>query len=33
MAGFFRHFASILVAAGRFYVAGDGRVFAFELPK
>jgi hypothetical protein len=28
-----RHFASILVAAGRFYVAGDGRVFAFELPK
>jgi hypothetical protein len=28
-----RHFAAILVAAGRFYVAGDGRIFAFELPK
>ena len=28
-----RHFATILVAAGRFYVAGDGRIFAFELPR
>jgi outer membrane protein assembly factor BamB len=28
-----RHFATILVAAGRFYVAGDGRIFAFEPPK
>jgi hypothetical protein len=28
-----RHFATILVAAGRFYIAGDGRVFAFELPQ
>lgn len=28
-----RHFATILVAAGRFYVAGDGRIFAFELPQ
>jgi len=28
-----RHFATILVAAGRFYIAGDGRIFAFELPK
>jgi hypothetical protein len=26
-----RHFATILVAAGRFYVAGDGRIFAFGL--
>ena len=28
-----RHFATILVAAGRFYVAGDGRIFAFGLPQ
>jgi hypothetical protein len=28
-----RHFATILVAAGRFYIAGDGRIFTFELPK
>jgi outer membrane protein assembly factor BamB len=28
-----RHFATILVAAGRFYIAGDGRIFAFELPQ
>jgi hypothetical protein len=28
-----RHFATILAAAGRFYVAGDGRVFAFALPQ
>jgi hypothetical protein len=28
-----RHFATILVAAGRFYIAGDGRIFAFALPK
>jgi hypothetical protein len=28
-----RHFATILAAAGRFYVAGDGRIFAFELPR
>jgi hypothetical protein len=28
-----RHFATILVAAGRFYIAGDGRIFAFELPR
>jgi hypothetical protein len=27
-----RHFATILVAAGRFYIAGDGHIFAFELP-
>lgn len=27
-----RHFATILVANGRFYVAGDNRVFAFDLP-
>jgi hypothetical protein len=27
-----RHFATILVAAGRFYVAGDGRIFAFGVP-
>jgi hypothetical protein len=27
-----RHFATILAATGRFYVAGDGRIFAFELP-
>ena len=32
MAGL-RHFATILAAAGRFYVAGDGRVFAFALPQ
>ena len=28
-----RHFATILAAAGRFYIAGDGRIFAFELPR
>jgi hypothetical protein len=28
-----RHFATILVAAGRFYIAGDGRIFAFGLPR
>ncbi len=28
-----RHFATILVATGRFYVAGDGRIFACELPR
>jgi hypothetical protein len=28
-----RRFATILAAAGRFYVAGDGRIFAFELPR
>ena len=28
-----RHFATILVAAGRFYIAGDGRIFAFKLPR
>jgi hypothetical protein len=27
-----RDFVTILSAAGRFYVAGDGRVFAFGLP-
>jgi hypothetical protein len=27
-----RHFATILAAAGHFYVAGDGRIFAFRLP-
>ncbi|MGA9010864.1 MAG: hypothetical protein WB509_00035 [Acetobacteraceae bacterium] len=27
-----RHFTTILAGAGRFYVAGDGRVFAFKLP-
>jgi PQQ-like domain len=32
MAGL-RQFATILAAAGRFYVAGDGRVFAFALPQ
>jgi hypothetical protein len=31
MAGL-RHFATILAADGRFYVAGDGRIFAFDLP-
>jgi hypothetical protein len=31
MAGL-RHFATILVAAGRMYVAGDDRIFAFDLP-
>ena len=25
-----RHFATILAAAGRLYVAGDGRIFAFR---
>jgi hypothetical protein len=28
-----RHFVTILVAAGRFYIAGDGRIFTFELPQ
>lgn len=28
-----RHFATILVAAGHFYIAGDGRIFAFNLPR
>jgi outer membrane protein assembly factor BamB len=28
-----RHFATILVAAGRFYIAGDGHIFAFNLPR
>jgi len=28
-----RHFATILVAGGRFYIAGDGHIFAFELPR
>jgi hypothetical protein len=28
-----RHFVTILVAAGRFYIAGDGRIIAFGLPK
>jgi hypothetical protein len=28
-----RHFATILAAAGRFYIAGDGRIFAFDLPR
>jgi len=27
-----RHFVTILAAAGRLYVAGDGRIFAFRLP-
>jgi len=27
-----RHFATILVAAGRLYIAGDNRIFAFNLP-
>ena len=27
-----RHLATILVAAGHFYIAGDGRIFAFRLP-
>lgn len=27
-----RHFATILVAEGRFYIAGDNQVFAFDLP-
>jgi hypothetical protein len=28
-----RHFVTILAAAGRLYVAGDGEVFAFGLPR
>jgi hypothetical protein len=28
-----RHFTAILAAAGRSYIAGDGRIFAFELPR
>jgi hypothetical protein len=28
-----RHFATILAAAGRLYVAGDGRIFAFGLAR
>jgi hypothetical protein len=27
-----RHFATILVAAGRMFIAGDNRIFAFDLP-
>jgi hypothetical protein len=27
-----RHFATILVADGRMYIAGDGRIYAFALP-
>jgi hypothetical protein len=27
------HFATILVAAQRFYVAGDGRIFGFDLQR
>jgi outer membrane protein assembly factor BamB len=27
-----RHFATILVARGHFYIAGDERIFAFQLP-
>ncbi|HTI79946.1 MAG TPA: PQQ-binding-like beta-propeller repeat protein [Acetobacteraceae bacterium] len=27
-----RHFATILVAAGRMYIAGDNRIYAFDLP-
>ena len=30
--GGLRHFATVLVAAGRMYLAGDDRVFAFNLP-
>jgi hypothetical protein len=26
-----RHFVTVLAAAGRLYVAGDGRIFAFGL--
>ncbi|MBO0710303.1 MAG: PQQ-binding-like beta-propeller repeat protein [Acetobacteraceae bacterium] len=28
-----RHFATILVADGHFYIAGDGRIFAYRLPQ
>ena len=28
-----RHFVTILAAAGRFYIAGDDRIFAFDLPR
>jgi hypothetical protein len=28
-----RHYVTILAAAGRLYVAGDGRVFAFGLAR
>jgi len=28
-----RHFTTILVAAGRFYIAAGGRIFAFQLPQ
>jgi hypothetical protein len=28
-----RHFVTILVAAGRFYIAGDGRIYSFVLPR
>jgi hypothetical protein len=31
MAGL-RHFATILVAGGRMYIAGDDRIYAFDLP-
>jgi outer membrane protein assembly factor BamB len=27
-----RHFATVLVAGGRMYIAGDGRIYAFDLP-
>jgi len=28
-----RYLVTILAAAERFYIAGDGRIFAFELPR
>ena len=28
-----RHLATILVAAGHFYIAGDGRIFVYGLPQ
>ncbi|MFZ0038708.1 MAG: hypothetical protein WAK91_14865 [Candidatus Acidiferrales bacterium] len=28
-----RHFVTVLAAAGRLYVASDGRIFAFGLPR
>ena len=28
-----RHFATILVAGGHFYIAGDGRIFVYGLPQ